>query len=251
MKKWIIPIVISLMVVSGLSAETAMSIVTKADKAFTANSIYSVSTLTVYRGGKAQPAQEIEGFSLHKNGKSYSLSIYNSPKRMKGTAMLMIDNDLWVRFASTGRVRKMSSSAKKNSAGGSDFSYADMGENGQGLSEKYSPDLLGEEKVDGVLCYKIQLSAKDSNAPYERMIVFIAEDDYRYLQVNYFENAGNTKTMKLSDYRMTNGLNYPFKVVMESHIKDSRTEIITEQFESNSPKIKMRYFTTGYLQTIR
>lgn len=241
-----------LTIVSGfLTALTAQDIVDKADKAFKANNIYSVSTVTVYRGGKAQPAQEIEGYSMQKNGKSYSLSIYKTPERMKGTAMLMIDNDLWVRFASTGRVRKLSSSAKKNSAGGSDFSYADMGDSGQGLSVKYTPELAGKQKTGGVLCYKVKLGAKDSDAPYRKLIVYIAIDNYRYIQVDYVEHDAIIKTMTLSDYRMIDGLNYPFKIIMVSHVKDSRTVIVTDRFESNSSKIKDRYFTTGYLQSIR
>ncbi len=241
-----------LLSVSGfLTALTAQDIVNKADKAFTANKIYSVSTVTVYRGGRARPAQEIEGYSMQKNGKSYSLSIYNTPERMKGTAMLMIDNDLWVRFASTGRVRKLSSSAKRNSAGGSDFSYADMGDSGQGLAAQYTPKLAGKQKTEGVLCYKVELSAKNADAPYSKIIVYIATDNYRYIQVDYVEHGAIIKTMTLSHYRRIDGLNYPFKIVMVSHVKDSKTVIVTDRFESNSSKIKDRYFTTGYLQSIR
>ncbi len=236
---------------SYVCAETARDIVDKADEAFKINRVYSISSLTVYKSGKAQPAQVIEGYTMERNGKSYSLTIYKAPRRMKGTAMLMIDNDLWVRFASTGRVRKLSSSAKKNSAGGSDFSYADMGENGQGLAEKYTPSLRGEEKIDGVSCFRVELTAVSPGAPYEKLMVFISKDDYRYIRIDYYEDNATIKTMKLSDYRVKDGINYPFKVVMESHVKDSRTVILTKEFERNSSRIKDRYFTTGYLQSIR
>ena len=243
-----------LLVTAGVSyvcAETARNIVDKADEAFKINRVYSISSLTIYKSGKAQPAQIIEGYTMERNGRSYSLTIYKAPRRMKGTAVLMIDNDLWVRFASTGRVRKLSSSAKKNSAGGSDFSYADMGENGQGLAEKYSPSFKGEEKIDGISCFRIELAAVSPGAPYEKLMVFISKDDYRYIRIDYYEDNANIKTMKLSDYRVVNGINYPFKVVMESHVKDSRTEIVTKTFEGSSPRVKARYFTTGYLQSIR
>ncbi len=247
-------LLLSLLAAAGLSCLSALTpaeIVDKADKAFKVGRVYSISSLTVYRGNEAQPVQVMEGYTMEKNGKSYSLTIYKEPQRMKGTAMLMIENDLWVRFASTGRVRKLSSSAKKNSAGGSDFSYADMGESGQGLAEKYTPVLKGEEKIEGTACYKLELDAKDSDAPYGKLLVYIAKDDYRYLQVDYYEDNANTKTMKLSDYRMVHGINYPFKAVMVSHVKDSRTEIVTTVFEPDSSKIKDRYFTTGYLKSIR
>lgn len=38
-----------------------------------------------------------------------------------------------VRFGSTGRVRKLTSSARRDSAGGTDFSCADMGEGSDGV----------------------------------------------------------------------------------------------------------------------
>ncbi len=234
-----------------LFSETAKSIVDKADKIFEADRTYTVSTLTVYRDGKEQSTQKITGYAMRKKGRAYSLSIYNSPRRLRGMAILTIGNDLWVRFASTGRVRKLSSSAKKNSAGGSDLSYADMGDGGQGLSEKYTPVMAGDKRIDGIPCFRIELAAAKSDAPYERMVVFIAKDDYRYVQVDYFENNANIKTMTLSDYRIVNGLNYPFKIVMESHVRDSRTEVITKEFEQNSSKVKEWYFTTGYLASLQ
>ncbi|MCD6396529.1 MAG: outer membrane lipoprotein-sorting protein [Spirochaetaceae bacterium] len=234
-----------------LAAQTAQEIVDKADTAFQGNRVYSTSTMTVFKSGKAQPVQKMESYTMEKDGKSYSLSIYTAPRRMKGTANLMIEDDLWVRFGSTGRTRKLSSSAKKNSAGGTDFSYADMGDSGQGLSEKYKPILDGEEKVEGQLCYKIILKTKEADAPYEKMVVFITKDNYRYIKIDYFESNANIKTMTFYDYRNVDGTDYPFRYIMENHTKPSRTEVDVDIFEIDSTKVKDRLFTTGYLESIR
>lgn len=235
----------------GLWAESALEIVNRADEAFKGERVYSTSSMTVYKSDEAQPEQEMESFSMEKNGKSYSLTIYLAPRRMKGTANLMIEDDLWVRFSSTGRTRKMSSSAKKNSAGGSDFSYADMGDGGSGLSEKFTPSLLGEEMIDGELCFKIQLLAADSDAPYEKMIVYITQNTYRYMKIEYFESGANIKSMIFSDYRTVNGKDYPFAYTMVNYTKSSRTEVVVDIFEVNSSRVQDRFFTTGYLESIR
>ncbi len=234
-----------------LSAQSAQEIVDKADAAFGGEKVYSSSSITVYKSGEAQPVQEIESYTMAKNGKSYSLSIYSAPRRMKGTANLMIEDDLWVRFSSTGRTRKMSSSAKKNSAGGSDFSYADMGDGGEGVAEKYTPTIAGELRVEGEACFKIELIAKGSEAPYEKMVVFITKETFRYIKIDYFENNANIKSMTFYDYRNINGTDYPFRYVMENHTKPSVTEVVVEAFEINSSKVKDRLFTTGYLESIR
>ena len=234
-----------------LAAETAREIVDRADEAFKGDRVYSTSRMTVYKSGEAQPVQEIESYTMEKGGKTYSLSIYIAPRRMKGTANLMIEDDLWVRFGSTGRTRKLSSSAKKNSAGGSDFSYADMGDGGQGLSEKYTPRLNGEETIDGEVCYKIELIADAPDAPYEKMVVYITKDTYRYMKIEYFESNANIKSMTFYDYKTVNGKDYPFRYIMENHTKPSVTEVEVDIFEIDSSRVQDRFFTTGYLESIR
>ncbi len=234
-----------------LAAQTAQEIVDKADTAFQGNRVYSTSTMTVFKSGKTQPVQKMESYTMEKDGKSYSLSIYTAPRRMKGTANLMIEDDLWVRFGSTGRTRKLSSSAKKNSAGGTDFSYADMGDSGQGLSGKFTPKIMGEETVEGERCYKIELLANGPDAPYEKMIVYITKDTYRYIKIDYFENNANIKTLTFYDYKTVNGTDYPFRYIMENHTKPSRTEVDVEVLEIDSSRVKDRMFTTGYLESIR
>jgi outer membrane lipoprotein-sorting protein len=234
-----------------VSAESAREIVDRADEAFQGERVYSTSTMTVYKSGEAQPVQELESYSMEKKGKTYTLSLYLAPSRMKGSANLMIEDDLWVRFSSTGRIRKLSSSAKKNSAGGSDFSYADMGDGGAGLSEKYIPSLIGEERVGGELCHIIELIASAADAPYEKMIVTITKASYRYMKIDYFESGANIKSMTFKDYRTINGKEYPFAYTMVSHTKPSRTEVLVQVFEIDSSRVQDRMFTTAYLETIR
>ncbi len=252
MKKIILSLFLLTILTFGfLAAETAEEIVDKADAAFQGDRVFSTSRMTVYKSGEAQPVQEMESYTMEKGGKTYSLSIYTAPRRMKGTANLMIEDDLWVRFGSTGRTRKLSSSAKKNSAGGTDFSYADMGDGGQGLSDKFTPRLAGEETIEGERCYKIELIADASDAPYEKMVVYITKETYRYMKIEYFENNANIKSMTFYDYKTVNGTDYPFRYIMENHTKPSRTEVVVDIFEINSSRVKDRFFTTGYLESIR
>ena len=63
-----------------LSAETAQQIVDRADQAFQGERVYSTSSMTVFKSGEAQPVQEMESYSMEKNGKTYTLSIYLSPR---------------------------------------------------------------------------------------------------------------------------------------------------------------------------
>lgn len=243
---------LTLTVLTGMMAQSAKDILKDADAMFKSAALYSESTMTVIKNDKAKPVQGMTGYSMEINGKFHSLTVYNSPARMKGTAYLMIEDDLWVRFSSTGRIRKLSSSAKKNSAGGSDFSYADMGDGNSGIAEKYEAKLVGEEKVEDQTCFVIELTPKDKkDNPYDKLIAYITKEHRRYVKVDHFESGANIKTMFMRDYRSVGHLFYPYIVEMKSNTKNSRTVIESTTVEFNSSKVQKRFFTQAYLESIR
>jgi len=235
-----------------LSAQSAEDIIRRADKALQGPRLYSVSSLTIHRGDDVQPPQVMEGFGMEIDGKYHSLTVYREPARMRGTAYLMAGDDLWVRFSTTGRVRKLSSSARKNSAGGSDLSYADMGEGNQGIGSKYQAVLRGRTRLEGQECFEVELTPRrGSAAPYEKVVATISVEEYRYLQIEYFEAGARIKTMALGNYRTVDDTAYPFRMEMVSHTRDSRTVIETTTVELDSPRVEPRLFTTAYLESLR
>jgi outer membrane lipoprotein-sorting protein len=229
------------------------AIVKKADSALESEKVYSISEMTVFKSGSPRPTMKVEGYSMIEDGKSYSLTVYRAPAKMKGTAYLMIENDIWVKFGNTGRIRKLSSSAKKNSAGGTDFSYNDMNQNDTGLSKNYTITLLNEnETVDGTRCYKVQFTAvPDSDATYEQLIAYITHKDERYIKIEYYENDANIKTLTLEDWKEINGRVYPFLIKMKSNTRDSYTEYKIVSIEFQSPRVKKQMFTQTYLERIK
>jgi len=247
-----------------VQAEDALDIVRKADSLLIGTKTYGVSEMTVFRSDKARPTMKVETYSMAKKGTDYSLTVYKEPARMKGTAYLMIGDDLWVKFGSTGRTRKLSSSAKKNSAGGTDFSYADMGESSQGISYKYNVIMENSNvKVDGNSCYEISLQPKagtkgvyekltaGTEGVYEKLTAFITHDNYHYLKIDYYEDGAKIKTLSFSDYRKTGQKEYPYRMIMVNHTKPSRTEVVTSAIEFDSSRVQDRYFTSSYLAGIK
>jgi hypothetical protein len=235
-----------------LYAQSVDEIIDRADAMFELDKVYSRSTMTVYRSGKADPPQIMEGYNMEKDGKDSTLTIILAPERVKGTAYLQIENDLWVRFSSTGRVRKMSSSAKKGSASGSDFSYSDIGEGNKSFSEKYDYSLEGTEKIDGQECYKVTFLPKpdEQDNTYQKLVAYISKEDYLYLRIDYYEDSARIKYLILSDYGKLGQCMYPRKMAMKSLVKDSESVIVTDVIEYDSAKVQDRYFTTEYLSTI-
>lgn len=244
--------ILLLLTASALSAVSPEQIIEEADAIFTLNRIYQRSTMTIYSSGIQQPVQSMESYYYEYDGTTHSLTIFLEPKRVAGTAYLSIGNDLWVRFASTGRIRKMSSSAKTSSAGGSDFSYADMGEGNSGFGTDYSAELIGSSLVDGRTCHTIVLTPDTSdNDPYDKVIAYITQDENLYTRLELFSNGTHIKTMILDDYRMTGEQPYPYRITMRSELKDSKTVIETSYIEYDSPKVTKHLFRTSYLKSIK
>lgn len=239
----------------GLAAQSsAREILANADAIFQQNRIYSTSSLTITRNGRAQAEQRMENYSLtDADGTVRNLTLFTAPARVKGTAYLTVGDGLWVRFASTGRIRKLSSSARKNSAGGSDFAYADMGDGNKGYSDKYVATMDGEESLDGQAQYRLELKPKagsSSDETYEKLLVWVAKDTGYYSQIQFWDKGAPIKILSLGDYRSIGGLTYPYTVSMRSLVKDSVSVIRTETIEVDSPKVRENLFSNKYLETL-
>jgi hypothetical protein len=234
-----------------LGAAEVDDILDEADRIFELDRVYSRSSMIIYRSGEAQPTQILEGYTMELNGRDCSLTLFLEPRRVSGTAYLMIGDDLWVRFASTGRVRKLSSSAKKNSAGGSDFSYADMGEGSTSFTEDYSARLTGEERRNGENCHVVEfLPRAGSDAAYEKIVAYITVDSPRYLSLEYYDDGALIKVLDMEDYREVNGLMYPFRMIMTSRTRDSRTVMETDVLEFNSDRVREQMFSVTWLESM-
>jgi outer membrane lipoprotein-sorting protein len=242
---------LTIVIAGSVDAQTADQILARADAIFTLNRVWSRSVMTVTRNGRERTPQEMESYSLSTGGRSLSLTVLTAPRRLRGTAYLMADDELWVRFGSTGRVRKLSSSASSRAAADSDFSYNDMGDGSSSFTADYAATLDGTERISAVDCWRLVLTPlSGSEAEYERLVVFVSRNDYRYLRVEYFADGVNIKTMDLADFRPVGGVDYPFRITMTSHERDSATVIETLEMEYDSRRVREDMFTASYLESI-
>ncbi|MBI9101543.1 MAG: outer membrane lipoprotein-sorting protein [Spirochaetales bacterium] len=235
---------------AGLMAESAEELLRAADDIFDIDQMYQKSTMTVVRNGRPQPVQTMESYMLNEGDEAKSLTVFLAPARVKGTAYLTMGDDLWVRFGSTGRVRKLSSSAKKNAAAGSDFSYTDMGEGNKGYTDDYTSRMDGSLVIEGDDCHRIILIPHDDDG-YEKVVAYIQKDNLRYRRLELWEDGAHIKTMSLEDYREQDGLVYPYVIRMVSRTRDSETIVETSVLEVNSLRVDAGMFTQSYLRNIR
>ena len=112
-----------------------------------------------------------------------SLSIFDKPRDVKGTAFLshtkvLESDDQWLLLPALGRVKRISSANKSGPFMGSEFAYEDI------LSPeiaKYTYTYLRDEACDEYECFVIERIPVYENSGYTKQIVWIDKAEHRYI----------------------------------------------------------------------
>ncbi len=165
-----------------------------------------------------------------KNHGEKTLMKYQQPARLRGQAILMLNNadDIWIYFPRTNRVRKLATHAKRQKMEGSDFSYEDMGAGNTFLTD-FTAKLLGEEKRNGEKCYKLALTRKKgSSSSYSRLVLWVEKKSFVPVQIDYFDEHDASRCVKrlfLSEIETIDGIPTPKKMVMKNLLDNTQTVV--------------------------
>jgi outer membrane lipoprotein-sorting protein len=230
MKALIIISVIVLLVVPCTADQdlTGKDIIAKVNDLMNMDSIYSRSKMTITTTSGAKRTFVSDSWSKNKGEKN--LVRYLEPVRVKGQAILMLNNadDIWVFFPRTQRVRKLASHAKKQKMQGSDFSYEDMG-SGDAFIDDFEAVRIKDEKNEGKDCYVLELTRKEkSDVSYTRLIMWVHKENFVPLVIDYYEEDSPERVLKTlvqSDIEIIDGIPTAKKLVMINRNDNTQTEM--------------------------
>jgi len=159
-----------------------------------------------------------------------SLTIFDSPGDVRGTAMLTIthkegDDDQWLYLPALKRVKRLSSADKSGSFMGSEFAYEDLASR---EVEKYGYHFVSEEKFRNQDCFVLELTPKDTkNSGYRRIVSWLDQDHYRVQKEEYYDPRGRLlKTLTLREYhRYLDDHWRPQLLLMVNHQNGRQTEL--------------------------
>jgi outer membrane lipoprotein-sorting protein len=171
-----------------------------------------------------------------------SLMKYIEPTRVKGQTILMLNdaNDIWTYFPKTKRVKKLATHAKRQKLEGSDFSYEDLGASDEFI-DKYNSVRLEDEKKEGRLSYKIELTRKpEGDAGYSRIVMWVDKERFVPVVVDYYHDKDSElweKQLVCTDVQLIDGIYTPMKCVMYNKLDNTMTsmEIIEVNYKVNLP----------------
>jgi outer membrane lipoprotein-sorting protein len=207
---------------------TGKEIINRVNELMNRDTVWAKVKMTILTTSGKKRTFIYESFSKDKGEKN--LIRYLEPKKLRGQAILMLNNadDIWVYFPRTRRVRKLATHAKKRRMEGSDFSYEDMG-SGETFIKEFIPKRLGDEKVEKRDCFKIELTRKEGgDVSYSRIIMWVDKERFIPIVVDYYDGKNpnlHLKRLILSDIKVIDGVPTAMKMIMHNKLDNTRTVV--------------------------
>jgi hypothetical protein len=212
------------------SDDKGLEIMKKNDQLKEPSTRKGASIMVIINGDK----KDIKEFNMvaKKYGeKTRSRSTFTKPTRLEFLSWSEPGEDSlqWIKL-SGGSVRKIASSDKNGAFVGSHFYYEDLAD--RDIND-FDFTYLGEAKIEGEDCYKIQSVKKVGTKVYEKSIAYVRKSDYVIIRAELFEKKGHTKTMIVEKIENIDGVLTPRKITMERTDGKGKTIIYTKTIEYN------------------
>jgi len=218
--------------------EKGLEIAKEADKRDAGFGDFTASMKMILRNRHGQESiREIRSRNLEVEGDGdKSLTIFDTPKDIKGTAFLnfthkLKDDDQWLYLPALKRVKRISSSNKSGSFMGSEFAYEDI--TSQEI-EKYTYKWIRDEVYNDQDCFVVEFYPVDKkNSGYTRQVTWIDKAEYRVLKVEYYDRKdSHLKTLTASGYNeYLNQYWRPDTLHMVNHQTGKSTELIWSNYK--------------------
>lgn len=162
-----------------------------------------IMTLRNRKGDESTRMIRIHTLEVDDDGDK-SLSIFDEPPDVKGTAMLTFSHglspdDQWLYIPALKRVKRISSRNKSGPFMGSEFAYEDLSSQ---EVEKYTYTYLREEACGEWQCHVLERVPAYEYSGYSRQHVWYDVNEYRPMKVVYYDRKDALlKTLTYSGYR--------------------------------------------------
>ncbi len=236
MKRYSIYIIAILVVFSGMAmGQDAAEILDRVDRNMSSENKVVESSMTIHGRRSSRTLTSVSYIV----GDKQSFTEYLSPAREKGTKMLKMEDKLWTYYPATDRTIQISGHMLRQSVMGSDMSYEDMMDDRK-LTEIYTPELIGKEKLDGREVFVLRLTAKVDDAAYDARKVWIDGERYIPLREELYAKSGQLlKQTILSDVRQIKGRWYPMAINFKDMLKQgdgTEMKVISIKFDQDIPE---------------
>ena len=224
-----------------LAAETpeekGLAIVQEADKRDTGWTDAKAEMRMILRNAQGESSERslrIHTLEVDGDGDK-SLSVFDAPKDIKGTAFLsythaLVPDDQWLYLPALKRVKRIASANKSGPFVGSEFAYEDL--TSQEV-EKYTYKWLRDEALDGAECHVVEAYPAYENSGYTRQIVWVDKTMYQPIRIDFYDRKNSLlKTLVAENWNQYLDQYWrPSKMLMTNHQTNKSTELLWSGYE--------------------
>lgn len=209
---------------------------------------YSVMTMTIIRPSW-QRTVEFKSWSM---ANDYALTLITAPAREKGQTFLKRKNEMWSWNPSINRLIKLPPSMMSQGWMGSDYTNDDILRESS-VVEDYIHTIEGEEEIDGRMCYRIRLLAKeDAGVLWGRQLWWVDKKEYIALKAELFDEDGVlVRTEYGKELKTLDGRLLPTLIeLIPSENQGNKTVLKIIEMKFNI-KLEESFFSQQNMKTIR
>jgi len=172
------------------------------------------------------------------HGASKSILRFLAPAEVKGVALLVVNHpdrssDQWMWTPAIARERRIAMQDRSTRFFGTDFSFEDLEERD---TDQFDFKLLGDEAVDGAVCWKIEARPKKTKvSQYTHSYVWIRKDNYVVAEIENYKTTVLVRRVKYTDIQRVQNLWTALNIEIADLSRDSRTILRIENLQYNLP----------------
>ncbi len=245
MKNLIYFILICIPGIQVLYSQTAEEIITKAENDVKGKSSRGTIEMIITTSDYTR-SLKMESWWV---GNEKALIVTKAPAKEAGNKTLKIGNEIWSYLRNTETTIKVPPSMMLQSWNGSDYTNDDLVRESN-LSKDYDAKIVGNEKISGEDCWKIELDPKpDAPVVWGKIYYWVRKADYLPSLVQYFDEKGNmVRYLVYSDIKDFHGRRMPSKWIMYNVSKKGHSTAIIVDDMYFDIKIPDRIFSYQELE---
>lgn len=202
---------------------TATEVIQKATDKLNGKSSKGSMTMTVVRPSWSREVT-MKSWSM---GDDYYLILITAPVKDKGQTFLKRETGMWNWMPTISKMIKIPPSMMSQSWMGSDFTNDDLVKMNSYVNQ-YTHKIVGEEVVEGLNCYKLQLTPKpDAPVVWGKVLAWISKEEFYELKLEFYDEDGVlVNRQECSDIKQFSDRKLPAKLVMTPVGKPGNQTII-------------------------
>ena len=191
----------------------------------------------------------MKGWSI---GEDYFASVVLSPVKEKGIVFLKRENEVWNYIPSIERTIKLPPSMMMQNWMGTDFTNDDLVQRSS-ITDDYTNTIIGNEIVDGLDCWIIELVPNDDAAVvWGKLIMWIDKKDFMQLKTQFFDEYDEMVNVITSkSIKNFGGKNLPSIIEFVPLDKEGNKTIVERLVWNFDIDINERFFMPSYMKNLR